>query len=128
MSFRQEDVHRVPCFRGAITGAFEQGDQFSFLVGGPDFIESGLVTEMKLPGLDGELVINTGGAGKGNGDVQGDGENAMGVAGEGKSRVGGGEEYPAMYGLETVDHVFGDAIVELTISCRAFIDLQAQPL
>ena len=104
-------IRHVPSFRSAIADAFEQGDQFPLRAGSADLIKTRPVAKMEFFGLDGEYVANAGGTGKGNRDIQGDGEDAVGVAGKGKCRIRSREDDPAMYALEAIEHVFGDLVV-----------------
>jgi hypothetical protein len=81
----------LPGFGSAIGSAFEKGDQFSIRVRGANFVKTGFVTEMKLFGFDGEDIAGACGAGEGDGDIEGDREDAVGITGEGKGGVCSGE-------------------------------------
>src|SRR5580658_7220541 len=89
-------------FAGPVGRTFEEGDQFPGFVGGADLVETSFVAKMEFFCFYYQQVAVPGGPCKGDRDVEGYGDGAVRIAGEGKGAVSGGEENAAMNHVKTV--------------------------
>jgi hypothetical protein len=115
-------------FGGAVGRAFEQSDEFVCGIGGPYLIKACFVTQEELPGFNEQDIAQPGRSGKGDGDVESEGKDAVGIAGKCKGGIGGGEEHASVDDLEAIEHLLVNLEMELAVARPAGVDLQTQPL
>ena len=106
----------------------EKGHEFIGGVGRTYFVNACPVAEMGLAGFHEKDVAAVARAGKGDGYFQGQGEQTVGIAGEGEGRIGRREEDAAVHHLKSVEHLVPYPEMQLAIAGTASIDLQVQPL
>ena len=114
-------------FAGPVGRPFEKSDQFAGDIGGTDLVERRFVAKVDFFCLNDQEIAIPGRTRKSDGNVEGDGNNAMGIAGEGEGAVGCGEEYAAMHCLKSIEHLIIDAVMEFAITRADVIDLDTQP-
>lgn len=82
---------------------------------------------MQFLSLYGKQLPCSCGAGKGDGNIQRYGDAAVGVAGKGKGRIGGGEEDAAVDVVKAIHHIGANSVVEAAVAEAYLLYFKAQP-